>query len=281
MKYAALFCASIALFSLNACAQQTEKERSPAPAIARSPAALPVQQMQYVLHKASTRGETNAGWLLAKHTFSFNEYYDPDRMNFGALRVLNDDRIAGGKGFPTHGHNNMEIITIPLEGSIQHRDNMGNAGVVKTGDIQVMSAGTGITHSEANNSGTDTLRLLQIWVLPNKRNVKPRYHQIDGILNGHALNTFKTIVSPSGQGAMFIYQDAVFSMGKFDKGESAEYALSFKGNGVYAFIIEGSAVINGVAVSRRDGIGIWNTDKLAIEATSGLRVLLMEVPMLN
>lgn len=257
-----------------------QKVKQPGKSTANKPVST-APQMQYVLHKAATRGETNAGWLLAKHTFSFNDYYAPDRMNFGALRVLNDDRIDPGKSFPTHGHNNMEIITIPLKGEVYHKDNMGNSGAVRTGDIQVMSAGTGVMHSEANHSQKDTLRLLQIWVLPDQANVKPRYQQINGILDNIPQNSFKKVVAPNDSNAIFLYQDAVFSMGQFEKGKKTDYAVAFKGNGVYAFIIEGSAVINGVSLGRRDGIGIRNTKNLSIEATSDLKVLLMDVPMID
>lgn len=258
-----------------ACGQNQESAKESGAKSSEKP------QMQYVLHKAGTRGETNAGWLLAKHTFSFNDYYDPDRMNFGTLRVLNDDRIDPGRGFPTHGHNNMEIITIPLKGSVHHKDNMGNSGVINAGDIQVMSAGTGITHSEANNSKDDTLRLLQIWVLSARQNVQPRYDQMNGILNNPPKNGFKKILDPADTAAMFIYQDAVFSMGYFDKNKMAEYKIAKPGNGVYAFIIEGRATINGIEVNRRDGIGIWDVSQLSIQAGENLQILLMDVPMID
>lgn len=239
------------------------------------------EKFDYVLHKADTRGESKANWLKSKHTFSFNRYYDPDRMNFGALRVLNDDDIAAGKGFPTHPHKDMEIITIPLQGAVEHQDNMGNKGTIKAGDIQIMSAGTGITHSEFNHSKENPLQLLQIWVLPNKAKVTPRYQQINGVLKSLKPNSFVKIVAPNDTNAVFLYQDAVFSMGKFEKNKKADYPIAFKGNGVYAFIIEGSAEINGIPVNRRDGIGIWNTEKLSIQATDNLQILLMDVPMID
>jgi quercetin 2,3-dioxygenase len=238
------------------------------------------KKMNYVLHKADTRGETKASWLYAKHSFTFNNWYDPDKMNFGALRVLNDDWIDKGGAFPMHPHNNMEIITIVLDGSIHHTDNMGNSGVINAGDIQVMSAGIGITHAEANASKSEQLRLLQIWVLPNKKNVVPRYQQLNGVLKNQPKNSFKKVVAPDDSNAAFVYQNTVFQMGIFDKGKKAEYTIAFSGNGVYAFILEGSANINGVLVSRRDGLGIWNTGKLVIEAKEDLKLLLMDVPML-
>jgi quercetin 2,3-dioxygenase len=234
---------------------------------------------KYVLHKADTRGETKAGWLHAKHTFTFNNYYDPERMNFGALRVFNDDRIDRGRGFPTHPHNNMEIITIVLKGSVFHKDDFGNSGVIKAGDVQIMSAGTGINHSEANNSSTEDIELFQVWVFPNKKDVKPRYQQKSGLLNNLPKNGFRTLVSPSDTNAVFLYQNAVFVMGGLDAQKKTEYKIRFSGNGVYAFIVEGSGKINGIQVNRRDGIGIWETSKINIEAGSDMKILLMEVPM--
>jgi redox-sensitive bicupin YhaK (pirin superfamily) len=236
---------------------------------------------QYVFHQANTRGESNAGWLLGKHSFSFNEYYDPERMNFGVLRVLNDDQIDPGTGFGTHPHNNMEIITIPLSGTVEHKDNMGNKGLIQAGDVQMMSAGKGITHSEFNHSKTDTLRLLQIWVFPNKQNVTPRYQQINGILTKEKLNAFTKLVAPNDSTALFLYQNVVFSMGKFDKGFKTTYSINWKGNGVYAFVLKGTALVNGIPVNKRDGIGIWDTDHVSLEATQDLEILWMEVPMID
>jgi redox-sensitive bicupin YhaK (pirin superfamily) len=241
----------------------------------------PPSQMQYILHKASSRGETNVGWLVSRHTFSFNDYYDPDRMNFGALRVVNDDFVDGGRGFPNHAHNNMEIISIPLEGAIRHRDNTGKTGIIHTGDVQIMSAGKGIIHSEENHSLTNPVRFLQIWVLPNSRYHVPSYQQIKGILTNHSPNTFKKLLAPNDNKALFINQNAVFSMGKFSKGKKTGYKLAFPGNGVYAFIIEGSAIINGVVLNRRDGLGIWNTENLTIEPSAELQILLMDVPIID
>ncbi|MFN6945964.1 MAG: pirin family protein [Cytophagaceae bacterium] len=239
------------------------------------------EHFKYILHKSDTRGQSKTPWLLSRHTFSFNRYYDPERMNFGTLRVLNDDYVDKGKGFGTHPHDNMEIISIVLEGAIEHEDNMGNKGIIKAGDVQIMSAGTGITHSEYNHSKTDPLKFLQIWVFPDKKDVKPRYEQINGILNNVPVNTFKTIVSPTNTNAVFLYQNAVFSIGEFNMQKKAEYSLAYNGNGVYAFILEGSAKINGIPIERRDGIGIWETNKISIETTPGLKILLMDVPMID
>lgn len=232
-----------------------------------------------VLHKANTRGHADHGWLNAHHTFSFASYYDPSRVHFGALRVLNDDIIAGGMGFGTHPHDNMEIITIPLEGELSHKDSMGNASTIMNGEIQVMSAGTGIQHSEFN-SGKINTNLLQIWVFPNKKNVKPRYDQ-QLIKLEDRKNKFQNIVSPeNGGGKVWIHQDAWFNLGTFDKDQSANYKFNKAGNGVYAFVIKGSFDVNGQELNLRDGLGIWDTTSLEIKALSdGAELLLMEVPM--
>lgn len=233
-----------------------------------------------VLHKANTRGHANHGWLDSHHTFSFANYHNPDRMHFGVLRVLNDDRVDAGMGFGRHPHDNMEIISIPLEGDLEHKDSMGNTAVIKKGDIQVMSAGTGIYHSEYNKNKDKLTKFLQIWVYPNKRNVTPRYDQI-ALNEADRHNKFQQILSPNQDDeGVWIHQDAWFHLGNFDKGVSADYNLKKKGNGVYAFVIEGDVTINGIALNKRDGLGIWATDKLSIKADSdNAEVLLMEVPM--
>lgn len=233
-----------------------------------------------IIHRASTRGHANHGWLDTYHTFSFADYYDPERMHFGALRVLNDDTVAGGMGFGTHPHDNMEIISIPTEGDLEHKDSMGNVQVIKHGDIQVMSAGTGIQHSEKNKNHDKPVKFFQIWVFPNKRNVTPRYGQIT--LNpADRKNRLQQIVSPDEkEQATWIHQDAWFHLGSFDKGKQAEYTLKRKGDGVYAYVIEGEFSINGEKLGRRDGMGISNTDTINIEASSDkAELLLMEVPM--
>lgn len=233
-----------------------------------------------VLHKANTRGDADHGWLHSRHTFSFADYYNPERMNFGVLRVLNDDYVAPGMGFGTHPHDNMEIISIPLEGDLEHKDNMGNVSVIKHGDIQVMSAGTGITHSEYNKNKDHPVKFLQIWVIPNIKNVKPRYGQITlNIADRH--NKFQQIISPNpGDEGVWIHQNAWFHLGQFDKGIKTDYKIKAKGNGVYAFILNGDVTVDDNKLNKRDGIGIWETEKISILANSqDAEVLLMEVPM--
>ncbi len=233
-----------------------------------------------VLHRAESRGHANHGWLDAHHTFSFANYYNPERVNFGALRVLNDDVIAGGRGFGTHPHDNMEIITIPLEGDLEHRDSMGNSAVIRQGDIQVMSAGTGIYHSEFNKNADKSLKLLQIWMFPNNHDVTPRYDQITLDLNDRQ-NRFQQILSPSQDDeGVWVHQDSWFSLGCFDKDFKTDYQIKSKDNGVYAFVIKGQVNINGQDLNARDGFGVWNQDKITVEALSeDSEVLLMDVPM--
>jgi redox-sensitive bicupin YhaK (pirin superfamily) len=232
-----------------------------------------------VLHKADTRGHEDIGWLSTYHTFSFAEYYDPDRMHFGVLRVLNDDTVAPGMGFDTHPHNNMEIISIPLEGDLEHKDSMGNVSIIRQGDVQVMSAGTGVMHSEYNKNKDKRTKFLQIWVYPNKRNVDPRYDKITlKIEDRH--NKLQQILSPNhNDEGVWIYQNAYFHLGRFDKGIHTDYSLRNKGNGVYIFILSGDVIIDGQKLSTRDGFGVWDTDKIKIEAESEAEFLLMEVPM--
>ena len=233
-----------------------------------------------ILHKAETRGDANHGWLHSRHTFSFADYYDPERVHFGALRVLNDDRVEAGRGFGTHPHDNMEIVSIPLEGDLEHKDSMGNVSVIKQGDVQVMSAGTGITHSEYNKNKDRPVKFLQIWVFPNKRNVTPRYDQIT-LKRSDRQNRFQQILSPNANDTgMWFHQDAWFHLGQFDKDVSTSYTIKKKGNGVYAFVIAGDATIDGNSLNERDGLGIWDTDEISIIAHSqNTEVLLMEVPM--
>lgn len=235
--------------------------------------------MNTVLHKANTRGSANHGWLEVNHSFSFANYYNPERMNFGVLRVLNDDKIAPSKGFGTHPHDNMEIISIPLEGALEHKDSMGNGAIVQNGDVQVMSAGTGIRHSEFNANTDQHMKLLQIWLFPNKKNVEPRYDQIS-IKDIESKNEFYQVLSPNADDqGVWIHQDAWFHLGEFDKEVSTNYRINKSGNGVYAFVIEGTAEIAGQALETRDGFGIWNTEEFEIKADKKSRILLMEVPM--
>ena len=215
-----------------------------------------------VLHKANTRGHANHGWLNSFHTFSFANYYDPERIHFGALRVLNDDTVEGGMGFGTHPHDNMEIISVPLEGDLVHKDSMNNESIIKHGDIQVMSAGTGIFHSEYNKNKDKPVKFLQIWVLPDQNQVSPRYDQITlNVEDRH--NKLQQILSPNPDDAgVWIYQNAWFHLGKFDKGFSEDYVIKAKGNGVYTFILSGEVTINGQSLKTRDGYGVWNVDKI-------------------
>jgi redox-sensitive bicupin YhaK (pirin superfamily) len=232
-----------------------------------------------VLHKADTRGFANHGWLKSHHTFSFANYYNPERMHFGVLRVLNDDQVEAGMGFGTHPHDNMEIISIPLEGDLEHKDSMGNVAMIKNGDVQVMSAGSGITHSEYNKNQDKQVKFLQIWVFPNKKNVQPRYDQIT-LKEEDRHNKLQQIVSPNPDDAgVWIHQDAWFNLGKFDKGKSADYTIHKKGNGVYMFVLKGDVSVNGTQLNTRDGFGIWDVDKLEIKADSDAEFLMMEVPM--
>lgn len=232
-----------------------------------------------ILHKAETRGDADHGWLHSRHTFSFADYFDPERINFGALRVLNDDWVAPGMGFDTHPHANMEIISIPLEGDLEHKDSMGNISVIKNGDIQVMSAGTGIRHSEYNKNKDKPVKFLQIWVLPDRQNIKPRYDQITLNLNDR-LNKLQQILSPSpDEEGVWIYQNAWFHLGSFDKGKSTSYSFKAKGNGVYIFVLSGEITVENQQLKIRDGFGIWNTDMITIKADSDSEFLLMEVPM--
>ncbi len=235
------------------------------------------------LIKSNTRGHANHGWLDAHHSFSFAGYYDPSRMHFGVLRVLNDDRIAGGAGFGMHPHDNMEIITIPFSGALEHKDSMGNHGVIRAGDIQVMSAGTGIFHSEFNHHSTESCTLFQIWLFPDTKNVAPRYDQ-QTIPASSRKNTFQCIVSPKGETTegMWIHQRAWFHLIDLDEGNTAIYDLKQSGNGVYVMQIEGESQIGSVRLLRRDAVEITGMSSFSIQAESKVSSLLvMEVPMTN
>ena len=235
--------------------------------------------MKKVFHSSSSRGEANHGWLHAKHSFSFANYFDPNRIQFGALRVLNDDIIGPGMGFDSHPHDNMEIITIPLEGALEHRDSMDNIGVIETDEIQVMSAGTGVFHSEYNKNSNQQVKVLQLWVLPKEKNVTPRYDQ-KSIKELKKVNALYPVVTPDPTGpGMWIHQDAWFHMGDFDQPTKIEYQINKKGNGVYAFLIDGSAEVAGETLKKRDAIGIWETDSFNLKMTSDSRILLIEVPV--
>jgi redox-sensitive bicupin YhaK (pirin superfamily) len=232
-----------------------------------------------ILHKAASRGNANHGWLQSYHTFSFANYYNPERMHFGVLRVLNDDTVAPGMGFGTHPHDNMEIISIPLEGDLEHKDSMGNVAVIRNGDIQVMSAGTGITHSEYNKNADKTVKFLQIWVFPNQKNVKPRYDQIT-LKKEDRKNKFQQILSPNAEDeGVWIHQNAWFHLSDLDSGKELEYKLKNTANGVYIFVLSGDVTVQNQNLSARDGLGIWNAGTLKFTADSNTELLLMEVPM--
>ncbi|HET7898860.1 MAG TPA: pirin family protein [Flavisolibacter sp.] len=236
--------------------------------------------MKVTLHKAETRGHASHGWLDSWHTFSFANYYDPSRMHFGALRVLNDDTVAAGMGFGKHPHDNMEIISIPLEGDLEHGDSMGNTTVIKQGDVQAMSAGTGVVHSEKNKNSDRAVKFLQIWVFPNQKNVQPRYDQ-QSFSAEDKRNRLLTVVSPVGSadGGIHIHQDAWFSLGKLEKGQAVDYQVKKEGNGVYAFLLEGDVTINDIVLNRRDGLGIEDETVLHLTANADSEILIMDVPM--
>lgn len=235
--------------------------------------------MNSIVYKANSRGRSNHGWLDSYHSFSFADYHNPARMNFGVLRVLNDDIVAGGAGFGLHPHNNMEIISIPLQGDLEHEDSMANKAIIKQGDVQVMSAGTGVHHSEHNSNKEQSVAFLQIWVLPNKRNVTPRYEQIS-IAQLEKQNSFFQILSPNpdDQG-VWIYQNAWFHLGYFEENKSETYTLKNADNGVYVFVLEGQVELAGHSLDKRDGIGIWNTENFTLKANTNTKVLVMEIPL--
>lgn len=232
-----------------------------------------------ILHKANTRGHADHGWLNAYHSFSFASWHNPERVQFGVLRVLNDDAVAAGMGFGTHSHDNMEIITIPLEGDLAHKDSMGNAATIKTGDVQVMSAGTGIQHSEFNPDKDKQTKLFQIWLFPKLQNVTPRYQQIT-LNQSLQKNNFAQILSPNADDdGVWIYQDAWFYLGDFDQDFTKKLSLKKEGNGFYIMNIEGEIEVNGEKLEKRDAIGIWKTPELEIKANTNAKFLVMEIPM--
>jgi redox-sensitive bicupin YhaK (pirin superfamily) len=235
--------------------------------------------MPCIIHNSETRGQANHGWLKAKHSFSFANWYNPERINFGALRVLNDDVVSPGMGFGTHPHENMEIITIPLKGSLRHQDSMGFSEVIHAGEVQVMSAGTGIYHSEYNASDVDEINLFQIWIFPNKENVEPRYDQIDYSWED-CQNRFLQLVSPnSDDKGTWIYQDAWIHIAEISESEKIPYQLKNPNNGVYFMNIEGTVDVLHHELDNRDAIGIWNESKIEISAKTNSKILAIEVPM--
>jgi redox-sensitive bicupin YhaK (pirin superfamily) len=237
--------------------------------------------MKTRLFPKSQRGTADHGWLQANFSFSFGNYYNPDVVQFGMLRVLNDDTIAEGMGFGTHPHDNMEIITIPLEGGLTHRDSMGSHATVRFGEVQVMSAGTGITHSEMNASETDRAKTLQLWIFPETENVVPRYDQKGFDLEA-SRNSLVNIVSPGDKNdgnALWIYQQAWLHLGVFDAGQTIDYKINAEGNGLYLFLIDGTLEINGQEVNERDAYGAVEFDSLEIKTKSAAKILTIEVPM--
>lgn len=235
--------------------------------------------MNKVLHKADTRGHADHGWLDTHHTFSFASYYDPERVHFGVLRVLNDDIVQPGMGFGKHPHENMEIISIPIKGALEHKDSMDNIHVIKENDIQAMSAGTGIYHSEYNHSKDSPVNFLQIWIFPDKKDVQPRYQQLT-FTPEERKNKIQQVLSPDPDDeGVWIHQRAWFFMGNLEEGFESEYKLKENGNGVYAFVINGGITVADETLYRRDGLGIWDTDIFKVRADSNTELLLMEVPM--
>ncbi len=237
--------------------------------------------MKKTIHKANTRGIADFGWLHSKHTFSFSSYYNPNRMQFGALRVLNDDIVAPGMGFGTHGHENMEIVSIPLKGELSHKDSMGTAEVIHSGEVQIMSAGTGIRHSEFNHSESEPVNFLQIWILPKEIGIKPRYEQKEFSIADRQ-NKIKTVVSPNkNSNSVWINQDSYFSLVNLEKGKSLDYKNHLAGNGVYLFLIDGLITLDGEDFHKRDGVGISEVDSFKMEAVENSEILFIEVPMIN
>jgi len=232
-----------------------------------------------ILHKASSRFYADHGWLKSAQTFSFHGNYDPERLQFGALRVLNDDTVNGGKGFGRHPHDNMEIISIPLEGVLEHQDSMGNTAVISPGEIQAMSAGTGIYHTEYNKNEDQPVTFLQIWLYPDTLNVEPRYDQLD-YSKGDKQNKLLQILSPDRDDeGVWINQNAWFHIGDLESGFGIDYKLKNEASGVYVFVISGEVIVNTQPLDTRDGYGVWDVPLVAIKAVTNASVLVMEVPM--
>jgi redox-sensitive bicupin YhaK (pirin superfamily) len=234
--------------------------------------------MKTILHKANTRGHASFGWLNSYHTFSFGHYYNPERIHFGALRVLNDDTVKAGMGFSKHPHDNMEIVSIPLSGDLHHKDTTGRDEIIRQHDVQIMSAGSGIAHSETNANHDKEVKFLQIWIFPKEKNIEPRYQQ-KSFKPEDRLNQVLTVVAPDNEQAVWINQDAWFSLANLEAGVEKTYQIKRKENGVYAFVIAGQVTINGEQLDARDGLGIWETDTINITANSNAEILLIDVPM--
>ena len=235
--------------------------------------------MKTIVTRASERGIADHGWLKPTHYFSFGGWHNPAKVHFGELRVLNDDWIAGGGAFPTHPHDNMEIVTIPFTGALKHKDSTGGAGVIKAGDVQIMSAGTGVQHSEANESATEPVTLFQVWVFPKERNITPRYDQRNFDVKERE-GKWQVVVSPiATDNALWINQDARFSLANVKAGDTIKYENAFKGNGVYLTVIKGSVEVNGESYAARDAVGIWETDAFDINVSEDAELLAIEIPM--
>ena len=234
--------------------------------------------MKKTLHLSQDRGHANHGWLDSYHSFSFAGYYNPSKIHFGALRVLNDDRVAPGMGFGTHPHDNMEIVSIPLSGDLHHKDSTGRDKIIKQGDVQIMSAGFGIEHSEQNANRDKEVQFLQIWVFPKEKNIEPRYEQ-KSFAKEDRFNKWQTVVSPHDPSALWINQDAWFSLGVFQKEKQANYTLHQTNSGVYVFVINGEITLDGHTLRSRDAMGIWETETINVTAESDAELLLIEIPM--
>jgi quercetin 2,3-dioxygenase len=236
--------------------------------------------MQTILHKTNSRGTANFGWLQANYSFSFGSWHNPTRNHFGMLRVLNDDIVQAGFGFGKHPHDNMEIITIPLQGTLAHEDSTGAKGTITPNDVQVMSAGSGVEHCEFNNSNSEDVNLFQLWIFPNKKNVTPRYDQ-KTFIEANRHNVFETVVAPFGnnQNALSIHQDAWVSLGNFEENKIENYTIKKALNGIYLLVIEGEIIINNTTLFQRDAIGIWDVETVTIANTTAAKLLLVDVPM--
>ena len=235
--------------------------------------------MKTLIYPASDRGHVDFGWLDSHHSFSFGNWHHPEKVHFGALRVLNDDIVKGGKGFDAHPHENMEIISIPLKGALAHKDSIGAEGIIYSGDVQIMSAGSGIRHSEYNASHYDPVNFLQIWVFPKQLNIKPRHDQKTFDPAGRK-GKWQVVVSPDpADGGVWINQDARLALTKLDAGASISFSPAIAGNGVYLFVLEGKVTIDGKTLERRDGMGISETDSVTITADANAEILAIEVPM--
>lgn len=235
--------------------------------------------MKTIIHRASSRGHADHGWLNAHHSFSFANWYDPSKVQFGMLRVLNDDIVAAGQGFGMHPHNDMEIITIILKGELQHKDSMGNGSVICPGDVQVMSAGTGVLHSEFNPSSTGEVSLFQLWIFPKEKGITPRYDQktFDPVDRKNKVQTLASGFQKNGE--LYIHQDAAVSLAMIDSNKSLTYTLGKNGNGVYVMVVSGSVEINGEKLSKRDAIGVTDTATFEIKSAENSEVLIIDVPL--